>query len=44
MVTSVTSVLHALQVFEILVPVVPVNLQAQVKMIIGCQHDDSVYN
>ena len=34
LVTAVTSVLHALQVFEILIPVVPDSLQAQVGMII----------
>jgi len=35
-VTSVVAVLHALQVFEIIIPVVPGSLQAQVKMIVYC--------
>ena len=34
LITVVTSVLHALQVFEVLIPVVPDSLQAQVGMII----------
>lgn len=42
MMANVTGVLHALQVFEVLVPVVPDNLQAEVKMIISYQHDSSV--